>query len=149
MAERGAQIALPRLPYMQTSFRTPNRYRSNALWAGLSLWIALLGSSSTAQAQALPKELKIIVLQGEGAVNNIQQHTVVEPIVRIEDENQTPIAGASVVFTLPTEGATGEFRNHSKTLMATTDAQGQTLAKLLKVYEVPGKLPIHVTVSYK
>ena len=59
------------------------------------------------------------------AINNIRQRVSREPVVQVEDENHKPVAGAVVVFTLPTEGATGEFGNGSKNLTVTTDAQGR------------------------
>jgi hypothetical protein len=54
-----------------------------------------------------------------------------------------------VVFTLPTEGATGEFASGQKSVTVTTDNQGMAYGKGLKINQVPGKLQIHVTVSYK
>ena len=102
-----------------------------------------------AQPQAIPTTLSVDVIEGEGAINNVRQRLAREPIVRVEDENHKPIAGAAVVFTLPTEGATGEFGNGNKTLMVTTDAQGRAKAAGFRVNKTNGKLPIHVTASYR
>jgi hypothetical protein len=104
---------------------------------------------ASAQAQAMPNELNIIVVQGEGAINSVRQRVAKEPIIRVEDENHKPIAGVAVVFTLPTEGATGQFANGGKTLTMMTDSQGQAVAQGLKVNEYPGKLVLHVNVSYR
>jgi hypothetical protein len=93
--------------------------------------------------------LGIVVVAGEGAILDVHQRAGTDPVVRIEDQNHSPISGAIVVFTLPTEGATGEFAAGSKSLTVTTDAQGQAVGKGLKINQVPGKLQIHVTVSYK
>lgn len=112
---------------------------------GLSFLMALPGL----QAQTLPTQLNIIVVQGEGAINNARQRVTREPIVRIEDENHKPIVGAAVVFTLPTEGATGEFAKGSKTLTIMTDAQGQAAARGLKLNGLPGKVPVQVNASYR
>jgi hypothetical protein len=101
------------------------------------------------EAQAMPSALKIVVIEGEGVVNNIQSSTGREPVVRIEDDDHTPINGAAVVFTLPTEGATGEFRNGAKTVTLVTSRDGMAKAQGLKVYRLNGKLPIHVTASYR
>jgi len=100
-------------------------------------------------AQNPPTELNIIVIQGEGAINHVRQSVASEPIIRMEDENHKPIAGATVVFTLPTGGATGQFANGGKMLVITTDAQGRATAAGLKVNEYPGKLVILVGVSYR
>jgi hypothetical protein len=101
------------------------------------------------RAQQQPTELNIIVVEGEGAINNARQRVTREPVVRIEDENHKPIAGAAVVFTLPTEGTTGAFGNGSHTLAIMTDRDGLAKGKGLRVNQVTGKLPIHVTASYR
>jgi hypothetical protein len=100
-------------------------------------------------AQTLPTELNIIVVEGEGATNKTRQRASQDPVVRIEDESHQPISGAVVVFTLPTEGPTGEFGNGHKTMTVTTGAEGRAAAQGLKLNPIPGKLPIHVSVSYR
>lgn len=101
------------------------------------------------ESQPIPTELNLVVVEGEGAINNVRQRLGREPIVQVEDENHKPIAGAAVVFTLPTEGVTGEFLKGQKTLMIMTDSQGRAAAKGFKINQVPGTLQIHVTASYK
>src|ERR1035437_2705000 len=56
-------------------------------------------------------ELNIVVVEGEGAINNVRQRAARAPVVRVEEQNHKPIAGAAVAFTLPTGGASGEFSN--------------------------------------
>lgn len=103
----------------------------------------------SAGAQTLPTELNVAVIGGEGAVNNARQRASQDPAIRVEDENRKPVVAATVVFTLPTEGATGEFGNGSKSVTVTTNSQGEAAAPGLKVNQVEGKLPIHVSVSYR
>ncbi len=102
-----------------------------------------------AAAQGLPTELNIVVVQGEGTINNVRERASKEPVIQVEDENHKPIPGAAVVFTLPTEGATGSFGNGGKTLTIMTDPQGRATAQGLKVNEYPGKLVVHISVSYR
>jgi hypothetical protein len=59
--------------------------------------------------------LKILILDGEGAVNSIKLGTAREPIVQVQDENDRPVAGAMVVFTLP-EGDISAIGSVSVTL---------------------------------
>ena len=54
-------------------------------------------------------ELNTVVV--EGAINNVRQRAARAPVVRVEEQNHKPIAGAAVAFTLPTGGASGEFSN--------------------------------------
>jgi hypothetical protein len=99
-----------------------------------------------AQAEP-PTQLNIVIVEGDGAVNNLRQRVVREPIVRVEDQNHKPVAGAAVSFLLPGNGAGGTFANGSKLLTATTDANGQAVARGIKVNNVSGQYKIQVTAS--
>ena len=102
-----------------------------------------------APAQTMPTQLNIVIVKGDGAVHDARHHLSTPPTVRIEDENHKPIANATVAFTLPTEGATGEFGNHSKMVTVITDAEGLAAAIGLRTNQVPGKIPIHISASYR
>jgi len=117
--------------------------------SGLCLLAAFSFEVSAQQAETIPTELNVVVVEGEGAVNSPGQRVTREPRIRVEDEGHRPVVGAAVVFTLPTEGATGEFGNGSKTLIAMTDRLGQAVAQGLRMNNIPGKTSIHITVSYK
>ena len=69
-------------------------------------------------------------------------------MVKIEDDDHQPIAGAVVVFALPVSGTSGEFFNGSKTLTLVTDKTGLAAAHGIKTNEIPGKLQIYVTASH-
>src|SRR5437763_4811792 len=122
-------------------------YWTKSLAVGLSLLITL--PTLQAQTQPLPTELNIVVVEGEGAINNVRQRVAHDPAVRVEDENHKPITGVAVVFTLPTEGATGEFSNGAKSLTIMTDAEGRAAAQSLRMDQVAGKIPIHVNASFR
>ena len=101
------------------------------------------------QAQTLPQQLNIVVLEGEGSTNDVRQHTAHLIVVEVHDENQKPIPGAAVVFTLPTEGATGEFHSGGKNLTLVTDERGRVSIAGFRMNQVEGKVPIHVSASYR
>jgi hypothetical protein len=111
------------------------------------LLIALQTPASQAQEQAVGSQLRIIILEGDGAINNIRQRTAREPIVQVEDENRKPVAGAMVLFTLPDSGPSAVFPNGSKTLISYTDPKGQAKAKGLKPNSVAGAYQIVVNVT--
>jgi hypothetical protein len=102
----------------------------------------------TAWAQA-PSALRIVIVEGDGAINNVRQRVNREPVVQVEDENRKPIAGAVVVFFLPDSGPSGTFVNGSKTLTVTTDNQGQAAARGIKFNNQTGQLQIRVTASFQ
>jgi hypothetical protein len=120
-----------------------------ALCTALSYLLCLQAVLPHAYAQNPPARLDIVVVAGEGAINNVGQRSSRDPVVRIEDENQKPVVGAAVVFTLPTEGPSGEFSNGDKTAILVTDSRGEAAAVGLKLNQVPGKLQIHVNASYR
>jgi len=121
---------------------------------GLSLALACLlllqslPASLRAQAVSASK-LKIMILDGEGAINSIKLGTAREPIVQVQDENDRPVAGAMVVFTLPDHGASGVFADGTKSLIVHTDTKGQAIARGLKPNQTPGQFKIRVDVSHQ
>jgi hypothetical protein len=117
------------------------RYLSTFLAAMLAMPVAPLAAQDTA-----PK-LFLVIVEGDGAINNIRQRTAREPIVQVEDENHRPVAGAIVVFTLPSRGAGGVFPNGATTLTTTTDAKGQAMARGLRPNNVQGNYEIRVNAS--
>ncbi|HTB11340.1 MAG TPA: hypothetical protein VK752_07215 [Bryobacteraceae bacterium] len=96
--------------------------------------------------QAAPV-LNIVIVEGEGTLNNVKQRVNREPIVQVEDENHKPVAGAAVVFFLPTSGPSGTFANGSQTLTVTTDATGRAAATGIHPNHTLGKMQIRVTAS--
>jgi hypothetical protein len=91
--------------------------------------------------------LNIVIVEGEGTLNNIKQRVNREPIVQVEDENHKPIAGAAVVFFLPSSGPSGTFANGSQTLTVTTDSLGRASATGIHPNRLTGKMQIRVTAS--
>lgn len=73
--------------------------------------------------------LKIVVLEGEGAVNIIQQKTAVRPLVEVRDRNNLPVAGATVTFSIGGGGSGAAFAGGVQTLTVTTNAVGQAAAR--------------------
>ncbi|MGA2575039.1 MAG: hypothetical protein ABSH24_03345 [Bryobacteraceae bacterium] len=124
--------------------------RTSIVWHTVSfLLCALLAlPPQTMQAQdEPPTQLNIVIVEGEGAVNNLRQRVVREPIIRVEDQNHKPVAGAAVSFLLPENGAGGTFVNGTKLLTVTTDANGQAVARGIKPNNVSGQYQIKVTAS--
>jgi len=93
-------------------------------------------------------KLTIVVIEGEGAIHNLRNRTAGTLAVQIEDENKSPVAGANVTFTLPSQGASGSFP-HGILAMTTTDSQGKVTVSGLRPNGVAGKMEIRVTASYQ
>jgi hypothetical protein len=98
-------------------------------------------------AQEPAHKLTLVIVEGDGAINNIRQRTAREPIVQVEDENHRPVAGAAVLFLLPTHGAGGAFTDGSHTLSVVTDAQGRAVARGI-IPNGKGQFQIQVKASF-
>ncbi len=103
------------------------------------------------QLQPSPSAFHIAIIDGEGALNNIEGRLAREPIVQVEDKNHKRVPGAYVEFESHNQpGAPGaQFQNGGNTLTAMTDAAGQAVAHGLRNNGVPGKFDIRVTVKYQ
>jgi hypothetical protein len=67
--------------------------------------IEAVGAGPGEQSRASPA-LRIVVIEGEGAVNILQQRTAVTPVVEVRDRNDQPVGGAVVSFAVRGRGAT-------------------------------------------
>ncbi|MGA7235565.1 MAG: hypothetical protein WBY44_07790 [Bryobacteraceae bacterium] len=101
-----------------------------------------------AQAQSAAPMLNIVIIEGEGAINNIKQRTAREPVVQVEDENHKPVAGAAVIFALSDQGAGGTFAGGAHSASVVTDSQGRAMARGFHPNHVQGQYQIHVTASH-
>ncbi|MCS7026331.1 MAG: hypothetical protein NZV14_16150 [Bryobacteraceae bacterium] len=102
-----------------------------------------------AQEAPAPKKLNLVIVEGDGAVNNIRQRVAREPIVEVRDENDRPLAGVVVVFTLPNQGAGASFPNGARMLTTVTDNAGRAVGRGLQPNNVAGRFEIRVTASFR
>jgi hypothetical protein len=112
----------------------------------LRLIALLLALTVPAGGQA--PALNLVVVEGEGQINNIKQRTARDPVVQVEDQNHKPVAGAVVVFSLPSNGASGTFANGGQTVTVSTNEQGQAVARGFRPNGVRGQFQIHVNASH-
>jgi len=119
--------------------------------ACVAVWLAcwqpeLLAASQQTDAVS---QLTVTVVEGQGAINNTRSRSGGEMVVLVEDEKKQPVPGASVAFTLPSQGPSGTFLNGEKTLVITTDNTGKAVARGLKPNKVAGKVEIRITASHQ
>ncbi len=113
----------------------------------ISFFIALsfLGASAFGQTRGF---LKVAVIDGDGAFNDIKNKIGHPPVVEVRDESNEVVAGAEVVFTLPALGPGGTFANGQRTTKATTDARGIATAESFRPNPTEGRFAIAVAASY-
>src|SRR3954453_10003762 len=117
----------------------------------MRLWMrpltVLMGIAVLAAQQ--PPDLQILVIGGEGSVNNVKQRTAREPVVEVRDRNNRPVAGALILFEAPRNGASGTFIGGSPPLRVTTDAQGRAVGQGFRPNNTGGDFGIQVTANYQ
>jgi hypothetical protein len=82
-------------------------------------------AQGSARGRATDSALRIVVIEGEDAVNVVEQRTAVAPVVEVRDRNDQPVSGALVRFAVSHGRATF---NGARTLAATTNAAGRAAA---------------------
>jgi hypothetical protein len=82
--------------------------------------------------------LNIVVVEGDGAINNIKQRTSRETIVEVQDENHKPVAGAAVVFLLPGDGPGGAFQGGAKSVTVNTNSAGRATMPRMQPNQATG-----------
>ena len=112
----------------------------------LAVVLSATGACFAAQDAQAPR-LSIVIVEGEGAINNIKQRTSRETIVEVQDENHRPVAGAAVVFLLPNDGPGGAFAGGSKTATLVTDSAGRSTMPNFQPNQVNGNFQIRVNAS--
>ena len=114
-----------------------------AVRAGAALFLSVFLSSAQTTG------LKVVVLEGQGAINNVREHRAKEPVVQVVDDGSAPVSGATVSFQLPDNGPSGAFGTGERMLNVVTDAKGQAVGRGLKPNQAVGRFGIRVTVSYR
>jgi hypothetical protein len=117
--------------------------------------VALLAVAPVVTQQTQPAgqaaQLRIVVIEGEDAVNIVQQRTAVRPIVEVRDRNDLPVAGATVQFLIQ-RGAgaanSAAFAGNQSAVTITTDAAGRAVSSPLQAVG-QGAVRIEVQASYQ
>lgn len=91
--------------------------------------------------------LKLIVISGNGAVNDLRTNTTVPTVVEVRDDRDQPVLRSSVTFMLPETGPGGRFVDGSRSLFALTDRQGRATLTGFIPNQIPGPFQIAVEAS--
>ena len=93
--------------------------------------------------------IKISVLEGDGAINNVRLQRAKEPVVRVETQTGAPVAGSVVYFQAPVSGPGGAFVDGNATATVMTDSEGLARAPQFRPNRTAGQFQIRVTASYQ
>ena len=98
-------------------------------------------------AQSQPT-LRVVVVGGQGAKNLIQQIPPDPLAVRVEENNRA-VPGATVTFTAPMAGPTGQFANGAFTTTPTTDGDGVAVIQGFHPNATAGSYQIQVRAEFR
>ncbi len=112
---------------------------------GTALVLGVIGQAGLIAQADSPGHIRILVLQGAGAINYSKGDQTVIPVIAVLDENDRPVEGASVTFELPTTGPGASFEGGRFDLSVTTNAQGQAAAVGLRINGQAGRFTIRVS----
>lgn len=95
------------------------------------------------------RPLRVLVVEGDGAIIHVNQRTAPEVVVEVDDADGKPVDGATVLFFLPDKGPGGTFANGTNTLTTRTDAMGRSTAFGFHPNKQTGVFQIRVSASYR
>lgn len=124
------------------------RTRRVCAWmTSLTLLLApgLLPGAQTAAA----RKLQIEIFRGDQMLHEDRIPQGKDIVVRVNDDEGRAIAGAAVVFQLPSDGPGGAFPEDSRFATVMTDAEGLATAKGFQPNTQPGEYKVTVTASYR
>ena len=120
--------------------------RGRAFIVALCAGCMALSSAATSQSKRPDSPaLKIVVVDGEDAVNILQQKTAVAPVIEVRDRNDQPVAGAIVNFAI--RGGRATFGG-ARTIAVTTDVAGRAVAASLTP-TASGAVQISATAAFQ
>lgn len=114
--------------------------------SGFGRMIAVSVLTCTAVFAQSQPALRIVVIEGEEAVNVIQQKTAVRPVVEVRDRNNLPVSGALVTFSI--EGGKAASFGGASTLTVATNAAGQAAVTSLTP-SAAGAFQIQVSAAFQ
>lgn len=123
-------------------------HRTIAILLVLGLVAPVMPQQPKAAEPAEESALKIIVKEGEGALNNVVTLRAKEPVVLVTDLNDQPIPGAAVMFLAPEIGPSVVFPN-GNSLMVTTDEHGVAVGSGMRTNNQAGAVEIRVVASHQ
>lgn len=101
-------------------------------------------------AAPLPVEqsLKILVLAGNGEMNDLERRVMAPLVVQVLDQNERPVEGAEVVFRFPLNGPSATFPGGKTSLTVRTSGTGQAPALNWMANGQVGNFQVHVNATY-
>ena len=111
-------------------------------------WAQQANPSDKPPDSKMLEKLRILVLQGEHGLNDIERSLPALTVVEVRDENDRPIENADVTFRLPPSGPGGSFPGQKFSRTVRTNPQGQAAPTGFTPNHELGDFAISVTATY-
>jgi hypothetical protein len=112
------------------------------------MWLSavyLLVFAAAAQGFEPAPTLKILLVEGQGAINFVNRATSRRFTIRVEEKFGAPGKGIPVTFTLPAKGPSGSFKGGGQSLTVTTDDDGYAVVSGFRPNRIAGQYNIRVS----
>jgi hypothetical protein len=94
------------------------------------------------------KNLKLLVLAGNGEMNDLERRVMASLVVQVLDQNDRPVEGADVVFRFPLNGPSATFTGGKTSQTVRTTGVGEAAAVNWMANGEVGAFEVHVTATY-
>jgi hypothetical protein len=94
------------------------------------------------------KNLKVMVLSGNGEMNDLERRVMAPLVVQVLDQNDRPVEGAEVVFRFPMSGPGATFISGKTSQTVRSNGSGEAAALNWMANGEVGTFEIHVTATY-
>ena len=94
------------------------------------------------------KNLKLLVLAGNGEMNDLERRVMASLVVQVLDQNDRPVEGAEVVFLFPLNGPGATFLGGKTSQTVRTTGTGEAAAVNWMANGEVGAFEVHVTATY-
>ncbi len=95
-------------------------------WTAMGLIALCLLTPVLGQEATDGGKYRLVVIRGEGDQHNVKQgRATSQAVMEVRDENDKPVAGVLLTFTLPSQGAGGSFVGGSQVTTLATNSAGR------------------------
>jgi hypothetical protein len=94
------------------------------------------------------KGLKLLVLSGNGEMNDLERRVMAPLVVQVLDQNDRPVEGAEVVFRFPLNGPGAAFAAGKTSQTVRSNGSGEAAAVNWMANGEVGTFEVHITATY-
>jgi hypothetical protein len=94
------------------------------------------------------KNLKLLVLAGNGEMNDLERRVMASLVIQVLDQNDRPVESAEVVFRFPLSGPGASFTGGKLTQTVRTNGSGEAAAMNWMANGQVGSFEVHVNATY-